>query len=84
VANEREGLSMIDPLSLLLQQAHAATGGATMHKVPDPGSANAVMIVGIVIIVATTFWAMGGLSAAVWVRLSDLREERRSRRRKPR
>jgi hypothetical protein len=34
------------------------------------------MIVGIIIIVVTAFWAVGGLSAAVWVRLNDSRERR--------
>jgi hypothetical protein len=66
---------MIDPLSPLFQ-AHDEVAAAMMPNAADPQSALAVTIIGIIIIVATGFWAIGGLSAAVWVRLNDSRERR--------
>ena len=66
---------MIDPLSPLFQ-AHDEVAAATMPNAADPQSALAVMIVGVIIIVATGFWAIGGLSAAVWVGLKERRERR--------
>ena len=65
---------MIDPLSPLFQ-AHAAVAGDIMPNVADPHSARAVMIVGIITIVVTAFWAVGGMGAAVWVRLNDIHEK---------
>ena len=66
---------MIDPLSPLFQ-AHDEVAAALMPNAADPQSALAVMIIGIIIIVATGFWAIGGLSAAVWVGLKEKRERR--------
>ena len=67
-----------------LFQAHAAVAGDIMPSAADPDSARAVMVVGITIIVANAFWAVGGIGAAVWVRLNDARERRfRSLRREP-
>lgn len=72
---------MLEPFSSLFQ-AHGAVAGDTMPNVADPESARAVMIVGIIIILGTFAWAVGGLGAAVWVRLNDRREKRfHSRRR---
>lgn len=66
---------MIDPFSPLFQ-AHGAVAGDIMPNVADPTSAQGVMIAGIVIILMTALWAVGGLSAAVWVGLKKNRERR--------
>ena len=66
---------MIDPFRPLFQ-AHGAAAGDIIPNVADPESARAVMIVGVIIIVATAFWALGGMGAAVWLRLNDARERR--------
>jgi hypothetical protein len=50
--------------------------GDFMPNAADPGSAQGVMIIGIIIIVATACWVIGALSAAVWVPLNERRERR--------
>jgi hypothetical protein len=64
---------VIDPFSPLFQ-AHSAVAGDIMPSVADPASAQAVMIVGIIVLAVTAFWAVGGMSAAVWVGLTRRRE----------
>ncbi len=66
---------MIDPLNPLFQ-AHDQVTAAIMPNAADPHSALAVMIVGIIIITATAMGSLAGLSAAIWVRLRDMREQR--------
>ena len=63
---------MIDPLF----QAHQTVAADFMPNAADPDSARAVMIFGIIIVVATAVWAVAGLGAAVWVRLANGRDRR--------
>jgi hypothetical protein len=67
---------VLDPLRPLFE-THGTAAAAFVPSVADPASARAVMIVGIIIIVATACWAVGGLSAAVWARWNDGRHIRR-------
>ena len=66
---------MIDPLNPLFQ-THDQMAASITPYATDPQSALALMIVGIIIILATGLGSLGGLSAAVWVRLSERRESR--------
>jgi hypothetical protein len=69
--------AVLDPLSPLFQAhstAHATVAVDMMPNATNPASAQGVMIVGIIIIVATALWVVGALSAAVCVRLNRARD----------
>jgi hypothetical protein len=73
---------MIDPLASLFEPHHAQAG-AILPNAADPAASQMLMILGLAIVVATTLWAVGGLAAAVWTRLSDLRDRRLHYHREP-
>jgi len=65
---------MIDVTPLV--QAHDQMTASLATNAADPNSAIALTIVGMIIIAATALGCLGGLSAAVQLRLSAGRERR--------
>lgn len=68
---------MIDPLSPLFHShGHGLTAGSIMPTAADPAASFGLMVVGLIIIIATAAWSLGGLGAAVWTRIDDANERR--------
>lgn len=66
---------MIDPLNHLVTGIREGAG-AVLPGAADPVASQGLMIIGVAIILATALWATGALVAAVWTRVSDLRDRR--------
>jgi hypothetical protein len=67
---------MLDPFSPLFHAHHSAPSTVTVDMMPDagdPASAHTLMIIGVIIVMATAFWVIGALGAAVGVGLNRRR-----------
>ncbi len=64
---------MLDPLSPIF----AASSGTVAQVTPraeDPGAVQGLEIFGVILILVTASWALGGVCAAAWVWVSSLRD----------